>query len=84
MIVDADGLNLLSLNPLQRDNWILTPHPAEAARLMSHTKIKIIQANRQQSVRMLQENYGGVVILKGAGTLVATDKHVFFNDVSNP
>jgi NAD(P)H-hydrate epimerase len=34
MVVDADALNILSLKPRKRKNWILTPHPGEAARLI--------------------------------------------------
>ena len=34
MVVDADALNLLAAAPRARDNWILTPHPGEAARLL--------------------------------------------------
>lgn len=69
MVVDADGLNLLSQNPLQHDNWILTPHPGEAARLLGCSS-KEIQADRFQAVRELQARYGGIIVLKGSGTLI--------------
>lgn len=69
LVVDADALNLLAFDPSQRDNWILTPHPGEAARLLQCTTAEI-QADRFQSVRKLQLKYGGVVVLKGAGTLI--------------
>lgn len=32
---DADALNLLALNPEKRQNRVMTPHPGEAARLLS-------------------------------------------------
>ena len=75
LILDADGLNWLARMdpPLQRDHWILTPHPGEAARLLNMT-ITQIQADRIQAVQALQQRHGGVVVLKGAGTLIAAAK----------
>jgi NAD(P)H-hydrate epimerase len=69
MVVDADGLNLLAESPSIRDDWVLTPHPGEAARLL-RTQIDEVQADRFTSVRRLQERFGGVAVLKGAGTLI--------------
>ena len=69
MLVDADGLNLLAKAPEHRDNWVLTPHPGEAARLLACDS-RQVQADRVAAIRALQEKYGGVVVLKGAGTLV--------------
>ncbi len=69
LVVDADGLNLLGQAPLRRDNWVLTPHPGEAARLLG-CKTVDIQHDRPAAVAALLERYGGVVVLKGAGTLV--------------
>lgn len=69
VIVDADALNLLAVTPLKRDNWVLTPHPGEAARLLG-ISTEEVQANRWQSVKALQEKYGGTVVLKGSGSLV--------------
>jgi len=69
LVLDADALNLLAYDPLLRDNWILTPHPGEAARLLGCTTADI-QADRFQSARKLQIKYGGVAVLKGAGTLI--------------
>ncbi len=70
LIVDADALNQLASDPIQRDNWILTPHPGEAARLLGISSTDV-QSDRFQSVQALQQQYGGVVVLKGAGTLIA-------------
>ncbi len=72
LVVDADALNLLARQwpDVQRDNWILTPHPGEAARLLGCT-IADIQADRPAAVQALQRARGGVVILKGAGSLIA-------------
>jgi ADP-dependent NAD(P)H-hydrate dehydratase / NAD(P)H-hydrate epimerase len=69
-LLDADALNLLALQPRHRDDWILTPHPGEAARLLG-TDTAGIQADRYAAVIELRDRYGGVVVLKGAGTLIA-------------
>ena len=84
IVLDADGLNLLAQNPTQRTDWILTPHPAEAARLMGDVTTQTIQADRQKYAQALQKAYSGVVVLKGADTLIATEKQIFLNPVSNP
>ena len=69
MVVDADALNLLSKNPQHHDNWVLTPHPGEAARLLNCSS-EDIQADRFTAIYELQKRYGGVVVLKGSGTLI--------------
>ncbi|MDD3652529.1 NAD(P)H-hydrate dehydratase, partial [Immundisolibacter sp.] len=69
LVVDADALNLLAQAPQRRDDWILTPHPGEAARLLASTTAQV-EADRYGAVRALQRRYGGVVLLKGAGTLL--------------
>ncbi len=69
MVVDADALNLLAKEPVQNDNWILTPHPGEAARLLACDTSQI-QSDRFAAVRELQQRYSGVVLLKGNGTII--------------
>ncbi len=69
-VVDADALNLLAEAPRRAADWVLTPHPGEAARLQG-TDRAAIEADRPGQVRALAERLGGVVLLKGAGTLVA-------------
>lgn len=73
LVLDADGLNLLAdgrvVREKYRENWVLTPHPAEAARLLGVTT-ETIQQDRFSAVQAIQKRYGGVVVLKGAGTLV--------------
>lgn len=71
MVVDADGLNWLAQFSMQSDHWILTPHPGEAARLLK-TTVQGVQQNRLDAARAIQKKFGGVVILKGAGTIIAT------------
>ena len=70
MVVDADGLNLLAGGPPGRDNWILTPHPAEAARLLGNSTADI-QADRVGAAQALAGKFNAVVALKGCGTVVA-------------
>lgn len=68
-VLDADSLNLLSETPRRADNWILTPHPGEAARLLQ-IACKEVQCNRFKSVTEIQQHYDGITVLKGAGTLI--------------
>ncbi|MBD3671101.1 MAG: NAD(P)H-hydrate dehydratase, partial [Gammaproteobacteria bacterium] len=69
LVVDADALNLLAAAPQPRGNWILTPHPGEAARLLG-VKPADIEVDRFQAARELQKRYKGIIVLKGAGSLV--------------
>jgi len=82
-IIDADGLNLLAQYPQKSEKWILTPHPGEAARLL-HCTTEDIQADRVNSVTQLQATYGGVVILKGAGSLICTANTLSLCEAGNP
>lgn len=72
LVVDADALNLLTLMPVQRADWVLTPHPGEAARLLG-TTVEEVQADRLAAARELQSRYGGTIVLKGAGSIVWPD-----------
>ncbi len=88
VVLDADGLNLLAegrvLPQQRRDNWILTPHPGEAARLL-HTSAEAVQQDRFAAARQLQETFGGTVLLKGAGTIIcAPDGSLSVANVGNP
>jgi hydroxyethylthiazole kinase-like uncharacterized protein yjeF len=74
LVIDADALNIIAdgrvVKQPYKDNWILTPHPGEAARLLGCSSAEI-QQDRFAAVAELQRRFGGTVILKGAGTLVA-------------
>jgi len=70
LLLDADGLNLLASGHRHYENWILSPHPKEAARLLG-CSVKEIQSNRPQACLRIAEQYGGVCVLKGQGSLVA-------------
>lgn len=72
LVVDADALNLLAASPRRGADWVLTPHPGEAARLLGVSSAEI-ERDRFASVRALQGRFGGVVVLKGAGSLIQPD-----------
>ncbi|WP_097460051.1 NAD(P)H-hydrate dehydratase [Mangrovitalea sediminis] len=85
-VADADALNLLSRpgKALQRENWILTPHPGEAARMLGISTAEI-GADRFSAVCRLAQCWGGVAVLKGAGTLIASrDAPVQVATTGNP
>ena len=69
LVVDADALNLLARAPIKRDDWVLTPHPGEAGRLLGTTSAAV-QADRFAAITALQECFGGTVVLKGSGSLI--------------
>lgn len=83
MVIDADALNLLAETPVHYDQWVLTPHPGEAARLLQCT-VAEIQQDRFRAVSQLQQKYGGIVILKGAGSLIADCENIYVSNTGNP
>ncbi|MCG6201115.1 NAD(P)H-hydrate dehydratase [Psychromonas antarctica] len=82
-VIDADGLTLLADNPHCKKNWILTPHPGEASKLLG-CSVEQVEENRFTAVRNLQQRFGGVVILKGAGTLICDGRQIYLANVGNP
>jgi len=83
MVIDADGLNLLAANPATQTNWILTPHPGEAARLLN-CQTADIEQDRFAAALSIQAKYGGVAIVKGAGTLIAFEQQLWLSNTGNP
>ena len=83
LVVDADALILLSEAPRNRLNWILTPHPGEAARLLGGTVAEVM-ADRFAACTEIQKKYGGVCVLKGAGTLVSDGSRFGVCSLGNP
>ncbi len=88
MVVDADALNAMAqgvaaLKKLQKP-LVLTPHPGEMARLVGKTA-KEVQADRWSIALNFAKEYGVVMVLKGAGTVV-TDKSgaLWINSTGNP
>jgi NAD(P)H-hydrate epimerase len=75
LVVDADALNIIAeSHGSARQDWVLTPHPGEAARLLG-TLTDEIQRDRLTALDRLVARYGGIVVLKGAGTLVGAQGH---------
>jgi hydroxyethylthiazole kinase-like uncharacterized protein yjeF len=91
LVVDADALNLTAARPelhaglaAHGGELVLTPHPLEAARLLGVTA-PIVQADRLEHARELALRLNGVVVLKGAGSVIARpDGFVAVNTSGNP
>src|SRR5574343_431143 len=91
LVLDADALNLLAEDGRLEGNLynrvgpaILTPHPAEAARLLG-CSVRDVQNDRIKAARELAERYRSHVALKGGGTIVATiDGRWWINTTGNP
>jgi len=86
-VIDADALNLLahlSWQQIKDKNWILTPHPAEAARLLGISTTEI-ENNRYQSIlKIVKKGGGGYCILKGAGSLISDGTFTHVCTAGNP
>src|SRR5690606_290030 len=83
LVVDADGLNLLAERPAPRGRWIVTPHPAEAGRLLGIGTADV-QADRLGAVRELADRLDAAAVLKGACSLVCANGRVSVCDHGNP
>jgi hydroxyethylthiazole kinase-like uncharacterized protein yjeF len=88
LVVDADGLNAAAGNPdvfLELNvPAVITPHPGEMARLMGITSSEV-QQDRIGVAGEFAARYGLVVVLKGAGTIVAAPGgKIFINSTGNP
>lgn len=91
IVLDADALNLAAASDDLRARIarhdgpaILTPHPLEAARLLGVTAA-IVQADRLENARELAQRLNAVVVLKGAGSVIARpDGEVAVNTTGNP
>jgi hydroxyethylthiazole kinase-like uncharacterized protein yjeF len=74
LVIDADGLNALADSPRSKGklgkNRVLTPHPGEMARLTGKTT-DAINADRVAAARKAAKDWGAIVVLKGAHTVVA-------------
>ncbi|MCU0938276.1 MAG: NAD(P)H-hydrate dehydratase [Burkholderiaceae bacterium] len=84
-VIDADALNLIAADAdLQprllrcRGPRVLTPHPLEAARLLGASAAQV-QADRVAAARRLAERFDATVVLKGAGSVVATRERYWIN-----
>jgi NAD(P)H-hydrate epimerase len=74
LVIDADGLNALADSPRSKGKLgkhrVLTPHPGELARLTGKTA-EAINADRPSAARKAAKDWGAIVVLKGAHTVVA-------------
>ncbi len=91
LVLDADALNILAIDGRLEGNLynriapaILTPHPAEAARLLGGS-VREVQNDRIGAAREMATRYGCPVALKGCGTVIATnDGQWWINTTGNP
>jgi hydroxyethylthiazole kinase-like uncharacterized protein yjeF len=91
LVLDADALNLIGAHDalqdvcrLRRAPTLLTPHPAEAARLLQ-TSVAEIQADRVAAATRLAARHGAAIALKGVGSVLAfADGRWCINTTGNP
>jgi len=87
VILDADGINCvksrISIFKEIKAPVVLTPHPAEMARLVSKT-VAEVQADRIGVAKAFAAQNNVIVVLKGANTVVTDGERVFVNLTGNP
>jgi hydroxyethylthiazole kinase-like uncharacterized protein yjeF len=91
LVLDADALNILAAHPLltkhiarRESPTILTPHPAEAARLLGITT-DAVQADRVDAALALARRCRALIVLKGCGSIIAAPEDPWFiNTSGNP
>lgn len=81
-VIDADGLYFLTQQPTKNNNRVITPHPKEAAMLLNCT-VADIEQDRFAAVTQLVQKYGGICVLKGAGSLVCNGHQTYINTSGN-
>lgn len=84
ILVDADGLNLISVNPEiffkhNFKNVVFTPHPQEAARLLDRTLSDVL-SNVKKSAYDISEKYNCVAVLKTHNTVVVSPDGRFYEN----
>ena len=93
LVLDADGLNAVASSAALKQRLmmrqqrqlptVITPHPLEAARLLS-CSTKDVQADRLNAARNLSQTLGCVTLLKGSGTVIAqTNGTCWINSTGN-
>jgi len=70
-VVDADALTMLGESGIRQGAWVLTPHPGEAGRLLTISAAEV-QKRRVAALEDLRKEFGGTIVLKGAGSLVSS------------
>ena len=86
VVLDADGINIAAanINMLEavRDRAVITPHPGEMARLFN-LSVEQVQANRIVLAKAVAKQFGIIVVLKGANTVVSDGEQVYVNRTGN-
>ena len=84
VVLDADALTVLAKSKMGRlpEDWILTPHSGEMARLLG-ISVQAVDADRKKAVQMAAQKFGCVVLLKGHRTLIGKGKKIFINTSGN-
>lgn len=87
MVLDADALNCIADKPeilkSAKAEIIITPHPAEMARLINSTAKKVNE-DRANTALSFAKEYNTITVLKGAGTIIASpDGRVLINNTGN-
>ena len=91
LVLDADALNLIAASktlqarlPKRSAACVLTPHPAEAARLLGCTT-EAVQSDRLKAAIELAQRYHATAVLKGNGSIIASpDASWLINTSGNP
>jgi hydroxyethylthiazole kinase-like uncharacterized protein yjeF len=91
LVLDADALNLIGASRAlasavgkRKAATIVTPHPAEGARLLGQTT-RAVQADRVAAARAIAKRYRALALLKGNGSVVAEPGGRFWiNPTGNP
>lgn len=85
LVIDADGLNILSNNKEFLDylpeNTVLTPHPKELERLLGSWENDF---EKLEKVASFSQKYQCVVVVKGAHTLIVQKDQFYFNATGTP
>lgn len=85
LVIDADGINLLSKNKellkLLPKNTVLTPHPKELERLIGKWKNDF---DKLKKVKAFSKKYQVIVVIKGAYTLTVLEGKIYINSTGNP
>ncbi len=84
LVLDADGINAISLHIPVRETeapLILTPHPAEMARLLG-CSVEEVQCDRDRAAKQAATNLHATVVLKGHRTVVADEQGVLWHNES--
>ena len=82
IVADAGFLNLLAEKSFIYENWVLTPHPGEAAKMLGST-IKSVEEDRINSAIAIKEKFGGTVLLKGNKSVIVIKDKIYICNHGN-